>query len=193
MSSTNRSNARQEHISDYYITPVNQIELFLKEFSKDCDIFKKENIKVLDCSAGGDVKHPMSYPRAIQNVFERRIDTLDIRDDSLAKIKSDYLTYDCKNKYDIIITNPPFKYAKEFILKALDDVKEDGYVIFLLRLNFFGSKDRKQIWDNVMPLYTYVHHKRISFRDDGKTDSIEYCHMCFKKGNNNKFSMLKVI
>lgn len=193
ISSTNRSNARQEHISDYYVTPVNQIELFLKEFNNDCNIFQKKNIKILDCSAGGDLKHSMSYPKAIYNVFKREVDTLDIRDDSLAEIKADYFTYNCKNKYDIIITNPPFKYAKEFILKALDDVKEDGWVIFLLRLNFFGSKSRKFIWDNAMPVYTYVHHQRMSFRNDGKTDSIEYCHMCFKKFSNNDASLLKVI
>ena len=46
MSSTNRSEARKEHISDYYITPQKQIELFLKEFEKDCDVFKNPNVKI---------------------------------------------------------------------------------------------------------------------------------------------------
>lgn len=34
MSSTNRSNARDEHIADYYVTPISDIELFLKSFQK---------------------------------------------------------------------------------------------------------------------------------------------------------------
>ena len=34
MSSTNRSNARKEHVADYYVTPIQDIELFLKEFDK---------------------------------------------------------------------------------------------------------------------------------------------------------------
>ena len=34
LSSTNRSNARDEHIADYYVTPISDIELFLKSFQK---------------------------------------------------------------------------------------------------------------------------------------------------------------
>ena len=60
MSSTNRSEARKEHISDYYITPQKQIELFLKEFEKDCDVFKNPNVKILDPCAGGDIQNEMS-------------------------------------------------------------------------------------------------------------------------------------
>ena len=35
MSSTNRSDARDSHIADYYITPQKPIEAFLTEFCKD--------------------------------------------------------------------------------------------------------------------------------------------------------------
>lgn len=38
MSSTNRSNARNEHITDYYVTPVKDIELFLKKFDKRVEL-----------------------------------------------------------------------------------------------------------------------------------------------------------
>jgi hypothetical protein len=44
----------------------------------------------------------------------------------------------------------------------------------LLRLNFFGSKDRKPFWEEHMPEYCFVHHRRMSFIDKGGTDSIEY-------------------
>ncbi len=47
----------------------------------------------------------------------------------------------------------------------------------LLRLNYFGGKVRSKLWEEHMPKYCFVHNKRISFTDDGKTDSIEYCHM----------------
>lgn len=69
MSSTNRSEARKEHISDYYITPQKQIELFLKEFEKDCDVFKNPNVKILDPCAGGDIQNEMSYPSVIRRVY----------------------------------------------------------------------------------------------------------------------------
>lgn len=52
MSSTNRSNARNEHIADYYVTPIHAIELFLKEFNKRVNL-DWNNAKILDPCAGG--------------------------------------------------------------------------------------------------------------------------------------------
>ena len=47
MSSTNRSNSRDEHIADYYVTPIDKIEEFLQEFIKvEGDIFKDAKILV---------------------------------------------------------------------------------------------------------------------------------------------------
>ena len=34
MSSTNRSNSRDTHIADYYVTPIDKISDFLEEFEK---------------------------------------------------------------------------------------------------------------------------------------------------------------
>ena len=57
---------------------------------------------------------------------------------------------------------------------------------------FFGSKKRKKIFENNMPEYCFVHHKRISFMN-GATDSIEYAHFVWKKGLNNDFCKTYVI
>jgi len=193
MSSTNRSLARNAHISDYYITPVSDIRLFLREFDSAVKL-DWSRCSVLDPCAGGDDRHPMSYPTALQEEFNAvNIETVDIREDSLAKMKMDYLEYQSDKKPDVIITNPPFKDALDIIKKALEDVKDDGWVIMLLRLNFFGSKQRKAFWDDFMPKYAFVHHKRIGFTENGGTDSIEYIHCCWQKGNYPKFCELKVI
>lgn len=63
----------------------------------------------------------------------------------------------------------------------------------LLRLNYFGGKVRSKLWEEHMPKYCFVHNKRISFTDDRKTDSIEYCHMVWQKGYCPKFTQLQVI
>lgn len=190
MSSTNRSNARKRHISDFYVTPIDEIIKFIDAFVEVEDDLEG---KILDPCAGGSTKYPMSYPEALKRCGYTNIDTIDIREDSLAEIKTDYLAYNCKNKYNVIITNPPFNQARPIIEKALDDVKDNGFVIMLLRLNFFGSKARKDMWNKQMPKYCFVHHKRMSFTDDGKTDSIEYCHMVWQKGYYPEFTKLKVI
>ncbi|MDR2572281.1 MAG: hypothetical protein LBD23_18560 [Oscillospiraceae bacterium] len=73
------------------------------------------------------------------------------------------------------------------------DVNDGGWIVMLLRLNFFGSKQRKPFWDKFMPRYVFVHHKRIGFTKGGGTDSIEYAHFCWQKGNYPEFCELKVI
>ena len=191
MSSTNRSNSRDNHVADYYVTPIDKISDFLEEFEKVEDVDK--NIQILDCCAGGDEKHPMSYPEALSKKGFINIHTLDIREDSLSKTKGDYLHIDYANKMDMIITNPPFSLALDIINKSLEDVKDGGFVIMLLRLNYFGGKVRKGLWEKQMPKYCFVHHKRISFTDDRKTDSIEYAHFVWQKGHSEQFTQLKVI
>jgi len=190
LSSTNRSKARNEHVADYYITPITEISRFLEEFKKIYG-YQLHFGKILDPCAGGDDKNPMSYPEALKQ-YNSKITTIDIRPDSRAEIKADYLQIDCKDKYDLIITNPPFSLSIEIIKKALDDVKTGGIVVMLEKLNFFGSKDRKPFWDEYLPEYSFIHHRRMSFTGKG-TDSIEYCHMIWRKGYNAEFTKQKVI
>ncbi|HBF7547393.1 TPA: hypothetical protein KOY69_001994 [Clostridioides difficile] len=194
ISSTNRSAARDFHVSDYYKTPIPKIKEFLNEFSKYENIFNSK-IRILDPCAGGDNTNPMSYPTAIQEFSNQEIaiDTVDIRYDSRANLKQDYLEFQPEEKYDVIITNPPFNISLDIINKALNDVKEDGFVIMLLRLNYLGGKIRQELWKNNMPKYIFVHNKRMSFTYDKKTDSIEYAHFVWQKGYNPNFSKLKVL
>ena len=205
MSSTNRTNAKGRHIADYYVTPQQCIRDFLNEWLVDLkddgydDILKvgerPDRALWLDPCAGGDNNHKMSYPEVIKKQFGVDADTIDIREDSLATVKEDFLQakFNEQEKYDVIITNPPFNLAKEIIEKSLEHTKQGGYVVMLLRLNFFGSKARKPFWDKQLPVWAYVHHKRMSFTDDGGTDSIEYSHMVFVKGQSPRFTMLKII
>lgn len=183
MSSTNRGYSR--HQSDYYVTPVDEIKRFLSAWLSDEQknsanwqnlTDRPDRLSWLDPCAGGDDKHPMSYPEALKEIGVTP-ETVDIRQDSLANIKGDYL----KEQFvglDVVITNPPFYLAKEIIEKALD---ESEYVVMLLRLNFLGSKGRFEFWQNNPPKKIYVHHKRMSFTG-GPTDSIEYAHFVWQKG-----------
>jgi hypothetical protein len=187
MSSTNRSNARELHASDYYVTPIETIKLFLDKF---ISIEGKHHFNyVLDPCAGGDEVNPMSYPEALAAFGVKDVLTVDIRENSRAAIKNDYLNLFFSDPFTVIITNPPFNIALEIIEKALFDVTDDGFVIMLLRLNFLGSQKRKPFWDANPPKYVFVHSKRISFFTDEKgnsvTDSIEYAHFVWQKNNKN--------
>ena len=196
MSSTNRKNAKERHKSDYYVTPQKCIKDFLDAFLEDKKSLSLDELLILDPCAGGDSQHPMSYPEVLIRDFGVKplyLTTVDIREDSLAQWKGDFLRGSSGLDYDLIITNPPFNLAKEFITKSLEYVPDGGYVIMLLRLNFLGSKARKQFLIDHMPKYIYVHNRRMSFTDDGKTDSIEYMHAVWEKGYHPKYSLTRII
>lgn len=71
----------------------------------------------------------------------------------------DYLTTTFANT-DIIITNPPFSLALEFLQKSL--IEADS-VWYLLRLNFLGSQKRKAFWDASPPTHVLVLSERPCF------------------------------
>lgn len=90
----------------------------------------------------------------------------------------DYLKEKFDQKFDLIITNPPFSLAQEFLEKSL---QESDLVFYLLRLNFLGSQKRKTFFNKVgTPDKLFILSKRPSFTGGG-TDSVEYAWFCYDK------------
>ena len=73
-------------------------------------------------------------------------------------------------EFDVIISNPPFSLAMEFIERSLQLA---DHVAMLLRLNFLGSATRAAFFRANMP-DVYVLPNRPSFTSDGRTDATEY-------------------
>lgn len=199
MSSTNRTNAASRHVSDYYVTPVASIREFLTAFNADFpDLLSGAPFTILDPCAGGDDTHEMSYPTAITQYSGwpfNGIDTVDVRPDSRATFKEDYLfkNLGTDRPYDLAITNPPFNIALDVIQKCLREVQGGGLVIMLLRLNFFGSQERSAWFKQNMPVNCYVHSRRMKFTNTGGTDSIEYMHAVWRVGEHPAFTKLKIL
>lgn len=202
MSATNRTRRDQQphrkHESDYYITPKWAIRSFLKAWDEDTGIVtelsKKEQPMILDPCSGGDPKHGMAYPDVLAEYNLYPI-TVDIRPDSRAMITADYLGLDVQAYFDLVISNPPYVVAMEFIEKALRDCKDGGYVVMLLRLNFFGSQKRGPWFKENYPRWCYVHSKRLGFFPDepSRTDATEYMHAVWQKGYKSDHAELRVI
>lgn len=194
MSSTNRSNVRDFHKFDYYVTPQKPIEQFLKRFLENHPNIDREKISVLDPCCGGDAVNEPSYVAVLERMGFKNIHSIDLRGDSKAQIKADFLRDDIDVKPSIIISNPPFCLAQDFIERSLDIVTDGGCVIFLLRLNFLGSKERYQFFQKHMPVEIYVHHRRMGFiPNSSQTDSIEYAHFVWGKGFNPDSSKLYLV
>lgn len=83
----------------------------------------------------------------------------------------DFLEFNWEG-YDIIIGNPPYKYAEEFVRHAH---KFCDSVIYLLRLAFLESQTRLYgLWQEIIPIIVWVLGRRPSFTGDGKTDATAY-------------------
>lgn len=60
-----------------------------------------------------------------------------------------------------IITNPPYKYAVEFVQKALESIKTGRKVAMFLKLTFLESKKRKNLFIHNPPKVVYVSSSRL--------------------------------
>lgn len=94
-----------------------------------------------------------------------------------------------------ILTNPPYKYAADFILHALDLIPDDGRVIMFLKTTFLEGKQRKKlIYDINPPRYVFQYSERILCAKNGDFDymrrhggsAVAYCFMIFQKQNDEK-------
>lgn len=71
---------------------------------------------------------------------------------------------------DIIITNPPFSLAQEFLTKSLGEAQ---FVAYLLRVNFLGAQKRFEWWQGIEPDHLFILSRRPDFSGEGG-DCTEY-------------------
>jgi len=89
-----------------------------------------------------------------------------------------------------IITNPPYKFAKEFIEKALDIIPDGKKVAMFLKIQFLESKARKEMFKKHPPKTVYVSSSRLlcaknAMFDDmraGGGSAVAYAWYVFEKG-----------
>ena len=69
-----------------------------------------------------------------------------------------------------IITNPPYRYAKEFVEHALECVPEGFKVAMFLKLTFLEGKSRKELFLTAPPKTVYVLSSRLKCAMNGEFD-----------------------
>jgi len=171
MSATNRGRERNEH--DFYETPKWLTETLvphLHEYFQDDSV---QDFRILEpaCGAG-------AISRIIADKFPwASVIGTDLQDDPPV----DFLLAEPDPAYDLIITNPPYTVAWEFIQQALKWRKsERSIVAMLLRLNFLGSRKRAK-WLRAYPPHTLITPRRPTFTADGKTDATEYAWFLWRE------------
>ena len=130
--------------ADLYETPTKITEMILNR---------------LDISTDTKILEPANGRGAISDVIKDygfKCDTSDIT------TGTDFLTTEGNGEYDIVITNPPYKYAMEFVNKALEHTTTRGLVVMLLRLSFLESAKRYHFFRDSGLKEVYISSKRIT-------------------------------
>lgn len=155
-----KSDNFDRHSDDFYATPYESTRAFLDEFKLSGSIYEP-------CAGGGHIikileeyypNNPIFASDLVDRTY-RKVCNLDI------KSGVDFLNTDYDRKFDNVVTNPPYKLAKECVEKALDIVNDK--VIMFLKIQFLESESRKEFLQNSPLKYVYVFSKRQSPMLDG--------------------------
>ena len=83
-----------------------------------------------------------------------------------------------------IVTNPPYKYAQEFIEHALTLVPDGHKVCMFLKIQFLEGKTRRKLFDTQPPKRVWVSSSRIQCGRNGifQGSMIAYAWYVWEKG-----------
>lgn len=137
---------KEREINDFYATEPKALELLL-----DLETFSR------------DVWEPACGEGHLSKVLEDKgfnVYSSDLIDRGYGIGGVDFLKHDKPFDGDII-TNPPYKFAKEFVEKAIDVVTDGHKVAMFLKLQFLEGKARRKIFENTPPKTIYVASSRL--------------------------------
>jgi hypothetical protein len=148
---------KERQSEDFYATEPKAAELLLQleKFS--------QNIWECACGAGH-----------LSKVFEKagyKVKSTDLVDRGYGESGIDFLKSEIKWEGDIV-TNPPYKYAKEFVEKALEIIPEGNKVAMFLKLQFMEGKARKNLFLKYPPKIIYVSSSRLLCAKNGEFDKM---------------------
>ena len=127
---------KEREFYDYYATEPKAMELL-------CDLFQFSPY-VWECACGEG---------HLSKVLEKRgylVKSTDLIDRGYGKSGVDFLKCETPFPGDII-TNPPYKYAQQFVEKALSLVNNGHHVAMFLKLTFMEGKKGKTFSHNPLP------------------------------------------
>jgi SAM-dependent methyltransferase len=167
MSSTNRGATR--NADDYYRTPAWATAAILPHLRPG---FSAPIILDPGCGDGAILRVCRErWPEAILRGFD-----IEDRGCEWGTVR-DALATEHWGRPDLIIANPPFSLAMEFLERALREVRPGGEVCFLLRLAWMAGQKRAA-FHRAHPSDVHVLPRRPSFTGKG-TDSADYAWFVF--------------
>lgn len=169
--SNHTAEEREKH--DYYATEPKAVEMLLERESFfpyvwECACGEGHIAKVIE-------KH--GYKVKTSDIIDRGLENTEIID--FLKVTKEEIKTDFSRD---IITNPPYKYAKEFVEKAIEISKDSTKIAMLLKLTFLEGQARKKMFEKHPPKKIYVFSSRVKCAKNGefeKTGSSAVCYAWF--------------
>ncbi len=143
--SSHTDKIREEH--DYYATEPKATELILE--------LETFNDDILEPACGGGHMSDVLISRGYN------VTSYDLIDRGYGDGVMDFLSDDIQSWHGDIITNPPYKFAKQFIEKSLDIIPKGNKIAMFLKIQFMESKGRKELFINNPPKVIYVSSSRL--------------------------------
>lgn len=178
LGASNHSESDREE-NDFYSTDPASLELLLDRLKED-KIGLHFNIWECACGQGhlSKVLEKQGY-----NVYSTDLINRGYGYGYINFLKRGFIT----NINTDILTNPPYKYAQEFVEHALNIINDGYYTIMFLKIQFLEGQARKKLFEKYPPKYVYVNSARQTCYINGdmskKMSSAScYCWFIWEKG-----------
>ena len=162
---------RQQH--DYYATEPRAMSLLLEQ--------EKFAINIWECACGeGHLSKELEK-------YGHSVWSTDLIDRGYGEGDIDFLKQTDIFEGDII-TNPPYKFASDFLIKALELIPTGNKVAMFLKLQFLEGKARREIFNKYPPKIVYVSSSRIMCAKNGDfegtkgSSAVAYAWFVWEKG-----------
>lgn len=172
LKSTN-TRSREVASHDYYATDPFAVELLLSQEAFSQDIWEPA------CGEGHISEQLKKYGY--------RVHSTDLIDRGYGMGGIDFLKE--KDGFEFhgdIITNPPYKYAKQFVEKAMDVLRDGGKLAMFLKLLFLEGNSRRDLFKKHPPSTVYVSSDRLKCGKNGvfseDRSAVAYCWIVWEKG-----------
>ncbi len=161
---------------DYYATDPKAVEELLKREKFSEYVWEP-------CCGGGHISKVLAahdYDVLSSDIVDRGYPNTYVADFLSVAPSVEWISRD-------IITNPPYKRAKEFIEKALEISMDSTKIAMFLKVTFLEGKARRELFDKAPPKYVYVFSGRVNCAKNGdfsKTESsaVAYAWFVWEKG-----------
>lgn len=164
LAASNHSKGEREE-NDYYATDPKAVSMLLS--------VEKFHSYIWECACGeGHISEELK-------IHGYNVWSTDLIDRGYGDVK-DFFSFNAqlRDKIDII-TNPPYKYAQEFVEHAMNLVQEGCKVDMLLKIQFLEGKSRNELFKTYPPEKVYVFSQRVNCAKNGEFDKYKSSAVCY--------------